>query len=351
MMRQYLEAKAQHPDAIILFRMGDFYETFFEDAVDAARLLELTLTSRNKNDADPIPMAGVPHHALWSYVPKLLAAGRKVAICEQMEDPRKAKGIVKREVVRVITPGVVLDERVLERGTNNFLAAVRRLPGSETIGLAWVDASTGERRVATVEGIDRAVSELGRIEPAELLIDSEDTSLFETIEPRLDGVVLSPIAAPAIQGELSLDAGAMVDAYLSDTQKAGALPLQPLLTEDLDASLRLGAETVRNLEMLRTLADGSRRGSLLGLVDHTRTAMGGRKLKRWMLYPLRDPEAIESRLNIVQALVEDPMARAEIRDHLQGVHDLERLVTRTVAGSATPRDLVALASSLERDGQ
>jgi DNA mismatch repair protein MutS len=348
MMRQYLEAKAQHPDAIVLFRMGDFYETFFEDAVDAARLLELTLTSRNKNDADPIPMAGVPHHALWSYVPKLLAAGRKVAICEQMEDPRKAKGIVKREVVRVITPGVVLDERVLERGTNNFLAAVRRLPGSEAVGLAWVDASTGERRVATVDGIERAISELGRIEPAELLIDSEDTALFETIQPRLDGVVLSPMKAPALQGELLLDAGAMVDAYLSDTQKAGVLPLQPLLTEDLDASLRLGAETVRNLEILRTLADGRRKGSLLGLVDQTCTAMGGRKLKRWMLYPLRDPEAIESRLNIVQALVEDPIARAEIRDHLQGVHDLERLVTRTVAGSATPRDLVALASSLER---
>ena len=245
MMRQYLEAKAQHTDAIVLFRMGDFYETFFEDAVDSARLLELTLTSRNKNDADPIPMAGVPHHALWSYVPKLLAAGRKVAICEQVEDPRKAKGIVKREVVRVITPGVVLDERVLERGTNNFLAAVRRSPDSERVGLAWVDASTGERRVATVDDLDRAVSELGRIEPAELLVDAEDTLLLESIQPRLDGVVLSPMTAPAVQGELLLDAGAMVDAYLSDTQKAGTLPLQPLLTEDLDASLRLGAETVR----------------------------------------------------------------------------------------------------------
>ena len=348
MMRQYLEAKSQHVDAIVLFRMGDFYEMFFEDAVEAARLLELTLTSRNKNDADPIPMAGVPHHALWSYVPKLLAAGRKVAICEQVEDPRKAKGIVKREVVRVITPGVVLDERVLERGTNNFLAAVRRLPDSDRVGLAWVDASTGERRVATVDDLDRAMSELGRIEPAELLVDAEDKVLLESIQPRLDGVVLSPMAAPPIQGELLLDAGAMVDAYLSDTQKAGALPLQPLQTEDLDASLRLGAETVRNLELLRTLADGRRKGSLLGLLDQTRTAMGGRKLKRWMLYPLRDPETIESRLNIVQAFVEDPMTRSDVREYLQGVHDLERLVTRTVAGSATPRDVVALASSLER---
>jgi DNA mismatch repair protein MutS len=347
MMRQYLDAKAQHSDAIVLFRMGDFYETFFDDAVDAARLLELTLTSRNKNDDNPIPMAGVPHHALWSYVPRLLAAGRKVAICEQVEDPRTAKGIVKREVVRVITPGVVLDERVLERGTNNFLAAVRRLPGSEALGLAWVDASTGERRVASVRGLDRALSELGRIEPAELLVDAADTELIATLRPRLDGVLMSPMSPPPIQGELLLDTGAMVDAYLKDTQKSGVLPLKPLETEDLDASLRLGAETVRNLELLRTLADGRRKGSLLGLIDQTRTAMGGRKLKRWMLYPLRDPAAIDQRLDAVQALVVDPTVRSEIRDHLQGVHDLERLVTRTVAGSATPRDLVALASSLE----
>jgi DNA mismatch repair protein MutS len=348
MMRQYLDAKAAHPDAIVLFRMGDFYETFFDDAVEAARLLELTLTSRNKNDDDPIPMAGVPHHALWSYVPRLLAAGRKVAICEQVEDPRTAKGIVKREVVRVITPGVVLDERVLERGNNNFLAAIRRMPGSDALGLAWVDASTGERRVASVRGLDRALSELGRIEPAELLVDAADAELIETLRPRLDGVLMSPMAPPPMQGELLLDTGAMVDAYLEHTQKSGTLPLKPLETEDLDASLRLGAETVRNLELLRTLSDGRRKGSLLELIDHTRTAMGGRKLKRWMLYPLRDPSAIAKRQDAVQALVVDPTVRAGLREHLQHVHDLERLVTRTVAGSATPRDLVALASSLER---
>ena len=348
MMRQYIEAKEQHPDAIVLFRMGDFYETFFDDAVDAARLLELTLTSRNKNDADPIPMAGVPHHALWSYVPRLLSAGRKVAICEQMEDPRQAKGIVRREVVRVITPGVVFDERVLEGGSNNFLAALRRAPHSDERGIAWVDASTGERRVAAVEGLDRAVSELGRIEPAELLLDAEDTELIDRLRTRLDGVLVSPMAAPPVQGELLPDTGAMVDAYLSDTQKAATLPLQPLLTEDLDASLRLGAASVRNLELLRTLADGRRKGSLLGLVDHTRTAMGGRKLKRWMLYPLRDSTAIAARLDAVEALVEDPMARSDVRAHLSNVHDLERLVTRTVNGAATARDIVALASSLER---
>ncbi|MGM0577462.1 MAG: DNA mismatch repair protein MutS [Myxococcota bacterium] len=351
MMRQYLDAKGEHPDAIVLFRMGDFYETFFEDAEVVARLLELTLTSRNKKDAAPIPMAGVPYHALWSYVPRLLEAGHRVAICEQMEDPRSAKGLVHREVVRVITPGVVLDEPALQSGDNNFLAALWRPEEGAAPGLAWIDASTGERRGAIVSGVDRALDELGRIEPREILVDRRDEGLAERIAARLDGVVLSPVDLPEeTTGDPLEHADALVDAYLARTRMADLLPLKPLERQDLEGSLRLGVETVRNLELLRTMADGRRKGSLLGLMDRTRTAMGSRKIKQWLLYPLVDPAAIRARHDAVQAFFDDPITRATTRDDLAGVYDLERLVTRTVAGTANPRDLIALASSLERVG-
>ena len=350
MMRQYLSAKGEHPDAIVLFRMGDFYETFFEDAVDCARLLELTLTSRNKKDADPIPMAGVPHHALWSYVPRLLNAGRRVAVCEQVEDPRTAKGIVKREVVRVITPGVVFDPRSLDAAQNNFLAAIAR-DEQGSFGVGWIDVSTGERLGAQVDELRLALDELGRVEPSEIVVSKEDTSLRELLERATPGVLLSPTTDPegASSGGLET-AMKLLDAYLERTRLDRRLPLRPLRAQDLEAHVRLGNATIRNLELLRTLAEGKRRGSLLGLLDLTRTAMGGRRLKQRLLYPLVAPEAINQRLNLVEAFVDDPITRATIRSELDAVHDLERLVTRAAAGTATPRDLVALANSLDRIG-
>ena len=349
MMRQYLAAKAEHPDAIVLFRMGDFYETFYEDAQEVADLLELTLTSRNKKDDDPIPMAGVPHHALGAYLPRLLSAGRRVAICEQMEDPRQAKGIVRRAVVRVVTPGVILDDVMLDGARNNFLAAIWRGSDKGPVGLAWVDASTGERRGAVVAGLDRAISELGRIEPTELLVDRGQEDLLKTVGGRLPGAVLSPVSVTVGGASDPLaTADGMVDAYLAATQKDARLPLKPLCTQDLDGSLRLGAETVRNLELLRTMNTGTRKGSVLGLMDRTRTCMGGRKLKQWLLYPLTEPVEIRRRLDAVEAFVVDPITRSNLRAELKGVADLERLVTRTVANAATPRDLVALSTSLTR---
>ena len=350
MMRQYLSAKGEHPDAIVLFRMGDFYETFFEDAVDCARLLELTLTSRNKKDADPIPMAGVPHHALWSYVPRLLNAGRRVAVCEQVEDPRTAKGIVKREVVRVITPGVVFDPRSLDGPQNNFLAALAR-DAEGRYGVGWIDVSTGERLGAQVKELRLALDELGRVEPSEIVVDSEDTALQDVLGRAIPGVLLSPTRSEA--GDSSEGLGAamrLLDAYLERTRLDRRLPLRPLESQDLDAHVRLGNATIRNLELLRTLADGKRRGALFGLMDLTRTAMGGRRLKQWLLYPLVAPEAINERLDRVAAFVDDPITRTTIRSELDAVHDLERLVTRAAAGTATPRDLVSLANSLDRIG-
>ncbi|MEZ4268821.1 MAG: DNA mismatch repair protein MutS [Myxococcota bacterium] len=349
MMRQYLEAKSQHPDAIVLFRMGDFYETFMDDAVEAARILELTLTSRNKKDDEPIPMAGVPHHALWTYVPRLLEAGRCVAVCEQVEDPRTAKGIVRREVVRVITPGVVLDESGLDGPRNNFLAAVSVSATGDAVGIAWTDASTAERRGTVARDLERALDELGRIDPREVLVDAAAAPLVERLRSSLRGAVISPFAAPAAPGTDPLTAAeGLINAYLKHTGMASRLPTRPLERRDLAATVRLGPETVSNLELLRTLADGHRRGALLHVIDHTRTPMGSRALKQWLLYPLTDPAAMRRRHDAVEAFVLDPILRATARESLEGVYDLERLTTRIAAGSATPRDLVALASSLER---
>lgn len=346
MMRQFIQAKSEHPEAILFFRMGDFYETFFDDAVEAARLLELTLTSRNKNDEAPIPMAGVPHHALPGYVTRLLDLGRKVAICEQMEDPRKAKGIVRREVVRVITPGVILDDSSLESRQHNYLAAIAT--HAEGVGLAWVDVSTGDLIGATTAGLERALEELGRVDPAELLMIEGDASLEAEVARHLDRALISLIAAPEGDTAPIAQAEAMIRAYIETTQKGGALLIKPLHQLNLDGAMTLGPESVRNLELLRTMHDGRRKGAVLHLIDRSQTAMGGRLMKHWLLYPLVDVGRIRKRHDAVAALVEDPITRQSSRDALSAVYDIERLITRVVAGTAGPRDVHALASSLAR---
>ena len=359
MMRQFFAAKEQHPDAILFFRMGDFYETFFDDAVEAAQLLELTLTSRNKKDSDPIPMAGVPHHAADGYIRRLLEAGRKVAICEQVEDPKLAKGIVKREVVRVVTPGVVLDAAALRGNRNNYLAALWRAgpepdgtDGADkaAVGVAWVDASTGEMRGLTAPDVARALDELARIEPSEILVSVSDDALADRARAAAGQAALSRFArpdGPTAEDPLSQAADALLT-YVRDTVMQGTVPIRPLERVSPDGHMRLGADAIRNLEVLRTLAEGRRRGSLLGLTDKTRTAMGARLLKQWLLNPLLDPKAISRRHDAVAALVADPMLRSETRDALQAVYDLERLATRVIAEAAGPRDLGALATSLLR---
>jgi len=350
MMQQYLAAKVAHPDALLLFRMGDFYELFFDDAVEASRILELTLTSRNKKDADPIPMAGIPYHALTSYLPRLIEAGRKVAICEQVEDPREAKGIVERAVVRVITPGVVLEDEILDHRVHNFLAAVARAPRGPEVALVWIDVSTGDRRGATLRDVAAALDELGRVDPREVLIPADDDPLAEAVSHALPGVAITRVAPPGapLAKEALTSVAAMAADYIGETQKGGELLLRDLEVIAIGKVMGVGAVTVRNLELTRTLIDGKRKGSLLALLDETRTAMGSRALKQWILYPLVDLEAIRARHDAVAALVADPLARDAIREGLDGVYDMERLVGRATAGSATPRDLIALAASLER---
>jgi DNA mismatch repair protein MutS len=379
MMKQYYAAKEQHPDALIMFRMGDFYEMFGEDAKVASREMDVVLTSRAPAKGQPrIPMCGVPHHAVDSYLARLIKKGYRVAICEQMEDPAKAKGLVKREVVRVVTPGTVLDTALLDDKANNWLVAVLR--EGDRYGLAAVDGSTGDFIVTEMEGAEEGngsdevlLSQLERLSPSEIILPGD---LFEDAEFRsllgqrvgaavhrgsdlafaeeasvrilkdqfsvvsLEGFGLEgrPLAASA--------AGAAVD-YLRETQRGALAHLEGLSYFGEDQYMVLDGTAQRNLELVRSLRDGTTRGTLLGVLDRTRTAMGGRLLRRRLLQPLMEVDAIRTRLDLVEALQGATIPRGDLRDALADLHDLERLATRVASGYATPRDLGALRGSLE----
>jgi DNA mismatch repair protein MutS len=373
MMRQYRQLKQQYPDAILLFRMGDFYEMFFEDARMAAPILEIALTARDKSQPTPTPMCGVPYHAVDTYIDRLLKRGLKVAICEQLEDPKAAKGLVKRDVVRVVTPGTILHSTALVGKENNFLAG---LCGSgEGLGLAVVDVSTGEFKLAQFEGEQanrRATDELQRLLPRELLIPAT----WETDAPTLPGVEGPPwkvtprddwrfdaelayrrltqhFGTNSLEGfgcegaTLALTAAGVVLEYLLETQRVALTHIQSLSRYYADDYMALDATTQRHLELVRTSADGMRGGTMLDLLDHTVTAMGGRLLRRWLLEPLLQVEAIRQRQAAVAALVEGWMLREEARELLKDIADIERIIGRVNLGLASPRDLWALRQSLQ----
>jgi DNA mismatch repair protein MutS len=367
-MRQYLSAKEQYPDALLFFRLGDFYEMFFEDAVVASKALELTLTSRNKGAMDEVPMCGVPFHAAHGYIARLVDQGFKVAICEQMADPTKVTGIVPRQVVRVVTPGVILEPESLAAKANNFLVAFRLLPGGEA-GIAALDVSTGELRATTVDGAAALVGELARLEPAELLVPSDGDEVAATLARVLpactaevvDVATFDPVRArqaveaalgddarPAL-AELSLAAigaaGAAV-AYAARTQPGVPLSLRRLVPYTPSDHLIIDDTTRTHLELVRTLS-GERKGSLLDLIDETVTPMGGRLLRSWLLLPLCRVDLINRRLDAVEILASNAGLREELRPLLGRVADLERLLARCAVRSATPRELGALRDSLE----
>jgi DNA mismatch repair protein MutS len=372
LMRQYLEVKDRYPDAILFFRLGDFYEMFFEDALEASKLLDLTLTTRDKGRDDAVPMCGVPHHAARGYVARLCELGHKVVICEQVEDPRLAKGIVKREVTRVITPGIVLDEEILDAKAARYLAAIAVGEGGAR-GLAYLDVSSGDF-AATELGSDEAlIDEIARVDPREVLaaageLDGDEAPLaplrrahrgarYSTIEPA------APAAAAALVGEamaaspadlglealpLALRAVADVIAYARATQPAGALPLARLRVYQPGETLVLDEASKTNLELTETIVGRQRKGSLFGVLDQTETALGGRLLRRWLLFPLTDVAAVRRRQDAVAHLVERPSLRAELRAALSEIADLERLAGRITLRAASPRDLQSLRRSLER---
>jgi DNA mismatch repair protein MutS len=367
-MRQFHAAKSAYPDAILFFRLGDFYEMFYDDAVAASRVLDLTLTSRNKGAPDEVPMAGVPYHAAAGYVARLLALGHKVALCEQMADPAKTRGIVPRSVVRVLTPGLVTDGEQLDGRTNHFLCAVHGTlePGSP-IGLARLDLSTGELSAASFEDAAALVGELSRLDPREILFPEELASLQEAtkrVAPR--GVLRSdePIddaAADQVLGEV-LGTAAHADAekdvppvgrlaaaralrFTKNCHPGVILPVRRLGAWDPRATLEIDDMAQAHLELVRA-ADGGRVGSLLAVIDETCTPPGARMLRRWLLAPLVEVAAIRRRLDAVEVFVQNPLARTDLRSRLVELGDLERLGTRAALGEATPKDLGALRDGL-----
>ncbi len=370
MMRQYLEVKAQHPDAVLFFRLGDFYEMFFEDAVRASEILQITLTSRSKGP-DRVPMCGVPYHSARRYIAKLVEHGLRVAVCEQVEEPGAGKGIVRREVIRIITPGMVLDDEVLEPRTNNFLAAVQL--GEERCGAALLDASTGDFRALELESPESLAEELSRADVRELLVSEElwGTPALEAFVSRLpkrpavaqlDRGAFDPSRAAALLrahfSVASLSAFGLEDAplataaagaalrYVRDTQKTDAAHVDRLSRLDPGRHLLLDESTRANLEITKTMRDGGRKGSLLWVLDRTATGMGARKLARWLSSPLRSLPEITARLDAVEELVGGGVLREALTEAAKGVSDLERLCGRLSLGAGNARDLRALATSL-----
>lgn len=372
LMRQFLEIKADYQDAILFFRLGDFYEMFMDDAVVAAKILGITLTSRNKGDEDAIPLCGVPYHSSQGYIAKLVAAGYKVAICEQVEDPKTAKGIVKREVVKVVTPGLITDTDTLEPKENNYLLALAHT--GNTFGVACVDITTGLFRVTQVETVTQVESEISSIRPREILIcDGErgqglQQQLTHLVEPLMcnrlpewvftDDYAREQICAFYAVSSLSsfgcadlptaCQAAAAILYYLQQTQKEQLKHLQPLATYHVRDSMLLDDATRRNLELTATLQEGKKKGSLLGVLDRTVTAMGGRTLRHWIHYPLLELEQINKRQAAISELVDNSLLRMDLHEALDGVYDLERLNGKISMAGANPRDLVALRDSLAR---
>ena len=375
-MRQYAEIKKRHGDSILFFRMGDFYETFWDDAGTASRELDIVLTSRSTDDASgKIPMAGVPYHSVEPYIARLVRKGYKVAICEQLEDPRSAKGIVKRDVVRVITPGTAVDDYLLDSRSNNYLAAV--VKEGTAFGVAFADVSTGDfftTQFPEGEGAGQGslAGELARFRPAECILPAAlfgsgevqaiagqpgttfyafDTPLFSSTE-RADELLRSHFGVVSMEAfglgerELALRASAGVIGYLRETQKASLEHMNRLTAYSSGSFMVLDQTTLRNLEILANVRDGTSKGTLLSVLDGTRTPMGSRTLRKWLLQPLLDNGQIDRRLDAVAEVHGSPTMRGELHGLLGRMADLERLASRAVYGSASPRDLLALRNSL-----
>jgi DNA mismatch repair protein MutS len=358
MIQQYLQIKADYQDAFLFFRLGDFYELFFDDAVKAAKELEITLTSRDGGGDERIPMCGVPYHSAASYIEQLIEKGYKVAICEQVEDPKQAKGVVKREVVQLITPGTVMEGRKLEEKENNFLTAIS-LFNDDTVGLAYTDLSTGENRVTLISGPwEDVINEIYSIGSRELVVSSQfSDELLKQVKERCSVTIsyedetvipegFQPIVQSINQEKLLHTFGRLVN-YLIKTQKRSLDHLQPVQLYQINEYMKIDFYSKRNLELTETIRTKGKKGSLLWLLDDTVTAMGGRLLKQWVDRPLLDREKIENRLSMVETLLHQFFERQELREKLKGVYDLERLAGRVAYGNVNARDLIQLKKSLQ----
>ncbi|MFW6376150.1 MAG: DNA mismatch repair protein MutS [Thermoplasmatota archaeon] len=369
MMQQYYELKNEYPDSILFFRMGDFYEMFDEDAKKASKELDITLTTRDKGQDDPTPMAGVPYHSVDSYLQRLIKKGYTVAIAEQTQDPDEATGIVDREVIRVVTPGTLIDEGLIEGSGNNFLMCIYH---KENYGIASVDISTGDFFVTEIEDENDLLAEVIRYEPEEcilpqsnyeddefvnklkqeneMMIHTHRDDAFFTAESKLldhfGTKTLEPFDMED-KGNAVKAAGAALD-YLEDTQKRTLDYIQRIQVYSPDQYMTLDATTLKNLEIFRSLRDDSKKGTLLNVLDDTITAMGSRKLRNWLQQPLLDIDRIRERLNAVEELVDEIFLKDDLREQMDGIYDLERLISRVVYGNANARDLLGIKDTLEK---
>src|SRR3989339_673870 len=384
MMRQYRELKKQHPDAILFFRLGDFYEMFFEDAKLASSLLQIVLTKRgggrNPKDprdtsvSEPVPMCGIPFHSALNYITKLIKSGHKVAICEQVEDPRLAKGIVKREIVKLITPGTVLEDGLLEQKSNNFLAALY-IEGEEA-GVAFLDISTGELLTSEVnikDGLDTVYDELNKYKPKEIILpasyESSKPGLIKYLESSgvLTGfqedyyfdhevakeILLKHFKTASLDGfglaeyKAAVSASGVALKYAEETQKGSVSHLSKISVYNPGMFMLVDSATRKNLELFERMADKSQEGTLFYVLDKTRSAMGGRVLKRWILEPLIDVKEIESRLEGVDEFLQDYILRQELRNVIGQLADFERVCGKIGCKALNARELISLKNSLK----
>ena len=370
MIQQYLSIKEAYADTLLFYRMGDFYEMFFEDAEVAAKALEITLTSRNKKDNQPIPMCGVPVRSVQGYIARLLDSGFKVAICDQVEDPSVSKGLVKREVVRVVTPGMIVENELLDEKTNNYVLSITR--EEQTVGISYIDISTGVFRVTESGDASAMMDEALRISPREILLPESSQfdpffkallkvfseksitflkdSIFEYGRSRqrlLDQfrtISLEGFGCESIKAGIRA-AGAIVY-YIGDTQKKQIEHITRIETYSLKNYLFVDELSCQNLELIKNIRSGTRKGTLIAQIDQTLTAMGGRLLKNWVRYPLMNLDEIQRRLDAVQEVKENVKVRRSLQEHLRSVYDLERLSSKISLGHSNARDLLALQRSL-----
>ena len=372
LMRQYYKIKARHPNALLLFRMGDFYETFDEDARQVSRILGITLTRRANGQAKDVPLAGFPHHALDNYLPKLVRSGLRVAICEQLEDPKYARKIVKRDVVEVVSPGVSLHDELLSPRRSNFLAALHldhNRSGRSIVGAAFIDASTGEFLVTEVPA-ERLEEVLQTIGPTEILVEKGRQDIFDSfhdrpfiVTPREDWVfgfdfayetLLRHFKTHSLRGfgvedlKTGLVAAGAALHYLDESQNGRLPEVRRIVAYPSDEYMLLDPPTMRNLELIASMRDGGQDGTLVDIMDETLSPMGARLLRSWLVRPLRKPSQIKRRQDAVETLVQSVGMRESLREELSEIGDLDRLATKVSVGRATPRDMVNIRLSLER---
>ena len=363
MMQQYLELRDKYKDCILFYRLGDFYELFYDQAELCSRELELTLTGKDCGQEERAPMCGIPYHAINTYIPKMVEKGYKVAICEQVEDPKNAKGIVKRDVVKIITPGTITDITMLDDKKNNYISAISKK--NSEVAFSFCDISTGEFKVTSFNGVDadiKLINEIARINPSELIIHEvirSDISLINYIKKLFhlyisysdndtyDGNLKKIFEDAKLNKQEEISSNLLIN-YIEETQKTNIDQINKVERYKVDKFMQLDSSTRRNLEILESNREKTKKGSLLWVLDKTNTAMGGRRLRNWLETPLLDINEIKKRQNAVEALIDNKIYADDLRETLKSVYDMERLISKVVSSSANARELVSLKNSLER---